>query len=34
MPKRGDKGEWQQTQDYWTEKNEIPAIDLDGAEFR
>jgi cation diffusion facilitator CzcD-associated flavoprotein CzcO len=33
LPKRGDKPEWQHTQDYWTEKKEIPAIDLDGAEF-
>jgi cation diffusion facilitator CzcD-associated flavoprotein CzcO len=29
MPKSGDKPEWQHTQDYWTEKNELPAIDLD-----
>jgi cation diffusion facilitator CzcD-associated flavoprotein CzcO len=33
LPKRGDKPEWQHTQDYWREKSEIPAIDLDGAEF-
>jgi cation diffusion facilitator CzcD-associated flavoprotein CzcO len=33
LPKRGDKPEWQHTQDYWTEKQQIPAIDLDGAEF-
>jgi cation diffusion facilitator CzcD-associated flavoprotein CzcO len=33
LPKRGDKPEWQHTQDYWHEKDEIPAIDLDGAEF-
>lgn len=33
LPKRGDKREWQHTQDYWREKDEIPAIDLDGAEF-
>jgi cation diffusion facilitator CzcD-associated flavoprotein CzcO len=32
LPKRGDKPEWQHTQDYWTEKDEFPAIDLaDGA---
>ena len=31
LPKRGDKPEWQHTQDYWREKDEIPAIDLDGA---
>ena len=29
LPKRGDKPEWQHTQDYWTEKDEFPAIDLD-----
>ena len=29
MPKAGDKPEWQHTQDYWTEKNSLPAIDLD-----
>ncbi|MGH0037739.1 MAG: flavin-containing monooxygenase [Myxococcota bacterium] len=34
LPKRGDKPEWQHTQDYWREKKEIPAIDLEGAEFR
>ena len=33
LPKRGDKREWQHTQDYWSEKDEIPAIDLDGPEF-
>src|SRR5690606_14963385 len=33
LPRRGDKPEWQHTQDYWREKDEIPAIDLDGAEF-
>ena len=33
LPKRGDKPEWQHTQDYWAEKNDLPAIDLDGAEF-
>lgn len=33
LPKRGDKPEWQHTQDYWAEKVEIPAIDLDGEEF-
>ena len=29
LPKRGDKPEWQHTQDYWAEKDEIPAADLD-----
>ncbi|MBI1330072.1 MAG: NAD(P)-binding protein [Alphaproteobacteria bacterium] len=33
MPKRGDKPEWQHTQDYWKEKSELPKIDLDGPEF-
>ncbi len=33
LPKRGDKPEWQHTQDYWTEKNEFPAIDLDDGAF-
>lgn len=34
LPKRGDKPEWRHNQDYWTEREEIPAIDLDSAEFR
>ena len=29
MPKRLDKPEWQHTQDYWTEKDVLPAADLD-----
>ncbi|NJC08889.1 flavin-containing monooxygenase [Polymorphobacter fuscus] len=29
LPKRGDKREWQHTQDYWREKDEFPALDLD-----
>jgi hypothetical protein len=33
LPKRGDKPEWQHTQDYWAEKEQLPAIDLDAAEF-
>lgn len=33
LPKRGDKPEWQHTQDYWAEKDELPAIDLDEACF-
>jgi cation diffusion facilitator CzcD-associated flavoprotein CzcO len=33
LPKRGDKPEWQHTQDYWAEKDEIPAIDLDDDAF-
>src|SRR5918997_424832 len=33
LPKRGDKPEWQHTQDYWAEKDAFPAIDLDDAAF-
>jgi cation diffusion facilitator CzcD-associated flavoprotein CzcO len=33
LPKRGAKPEWQHSQDYWREKDELPAIDLDGPEF-
>jgi cation diffusion facilitator CzcD-associated flavoprotein CzcO len=33
LPKRGDKPAWQHTQDYWTEKDVLPAIDLDGPDF-
>ncbi len=33
LPKRGSKREWAHTQDYWAEKDEFPAIDLDGPEF-
>jgi hypothetical protein len=33
LPKRGDKPEWQHSQDYWREKDELPRIDLDDAAF-
>jgi cation diffusion facilitator CzcD-associated flavoprotein CzcO len=33
LPKRGEKPEWQHTQDYWAEKDEFPAIDLDDPTF-
>ncbi len=33
LPRRGAKPEWQHTQDYWTEKDEFPAIDLDDDMF-
>jgi cation diffusion facilitator CzcD-associated flavoprotein CzcO len=33
LPKRGDKTEWQHTQDYWLERHTIPAIDLEDAAF-
>jgi len=34
LPKRGDKPEWQHTQDYWREKDQFPAADLDDGIFR
>ena len=33
LPKRGDTSEWQHSQDYWAEKDEFPAIDLDDPVF-
>jgi hypothetical protein len=33
LPRRGDKPEWQHTQDYWAERKALPAIDLTGPEF-
>jgi cation diffusion facilitator CzcD-associated flavoprotein CzcO len=33
LPKRGDKPEWQHTQDYWREKDLLPKIDLDDPAF-
>ena len=33
LPKRGDKPEWQHTQDCWTEKDTFPANDLDDGVF-
>jgi len=33
LPKAGDKPEWRHTQDYWLEKDQLPAIDLDEASF-
>lgn len=33
LPKRGDKPEWQHTQDYWAEKKQIPEIDLEDGVF-
>jgi cation diffusion facilitator CzcD-associated flavoprotein CzcO len=33
LPKRGDKRDWQHTQDYWREKDEFPAIDLEDEVF-
>ncbi len=33
LPKRGDKPEWQHSQDYWSEKDEFPLIDFDDPAF-
>ncbi len=33
LPKSGASPEWQHSQDYWSDKNAFPAIDLNGAEF-
>jgi len=33
LPQRGDKPEWQHSQDYWAEKDALPKIDLDDAAF-
>ena len=33
LPKRGDKREWQHSQDYWTEKDDFAAIDLTDEAF-
>lgn len=33
LPKSGDKSMWRHTQDYWAEKDEFAAIDLDDNVF-
>ena len=33
LPKAGDKAEWRHNQDYWAEKDEFPAINLDDPAF-
>ncbi|HJW41822.1 MAG TPA: hypothetical protein VJ476_11410 [Rhizomicrobium sp.] len=33
LPRRGDKPEWQHSQDYWPEKDEFPKIDLEKKAF-
>lgn len=33
LPKRGNKPEWQHTQDYWSEKELLPKVDLDDELF-
>ncbi len=34
LPKRLDRPEWQHTQDYWSERQVIPSIDLDDGRLR
>ncbi|MBN8941914.1 MAG: NAD(P)/FAD-dependent oxidoreductase [Rhizobiales bacterium] len=34
LPKRGDKPDWQHSQDYWAEKDQFPAIDFTDPAFR
>jgi len=33
LPRRGDKLEWQHTQDYWAEKTTLPETNLDDPVF-
>jgi cation diffusion facilitator CzcD-associated flavoprotein CzcO len=33
LPRRGDKPEWQHSQEYWIEQREFPGIDLDDKAF-
>jgi len=33
LPRRGNKPQWRHNQDYWVEREQIPATDLNGAEF-
>ncbi|WP_188611662.1 flavin-containing monooxygenase [Chelatococcus reniformis] len=33
LPQRGEAPEWRHTQNYWAEKDELPAIDLDDPVF-
>ena len=33
LPRRGNKPEWQHSQDYWSEKDQLPAINLDDKAF-
>ncbi len=33
MPRRGSNPVWQHTQDYWSERDELPRINLDDPEF-
>jgi cation diffusion facilitator CzcD-associated flavoprotein CzcO len=34
LPRRGDEPQWAHTQDYWREKDVIPAIDLEDGALR
>jgi cation diffusion facilitator CzcD-associated flavoprotein CzcO len=34
MPKAGDRPEWRHTQDYWSEKDVLPVLDLEDPIFR
>jgi cation diffusion facilitator CzcD-associated flavoprotein CzcO len=34
LPQQGDRDPWRHTQDYWTEKDELPAADLDDGALR
>jgi hypothetical protein len=33
MPRRGEKPEWQHTQDYYAERDVLPLIDLSSSYF-
>lgn len=33
LPQRGSRPEWRHNQDFWAEREEVPAIDLEGSEF-
>jgi cation diffusion facilitator CzcD-associated flavoprotein CzcO len=34
LPKRGSHADWQHTQDYWTEKDLLPKVNLDDSVFK
>ena len=34
LPKQGDRPEWRHTQDYWLDKDILPAVDLDETTLR
>ncbi len=34
LPKRGEKPEWQLTQDFWSEREQLPKVDLDDVAFK